>query len=197
MREFEQVRDMTAAMVASYDERICAVGEIIEKSLAMLDQYRHAEQLVRIQLRETLAKVESLRKKDFDLLMAPILVHQEKREQEIKHFLNLFLKGQRTMSGQLKRTIQAGILLSIPDLEKAIQKSIEEAKEYLIDFQKEQAFIGEKMRCLFRKKEELTLKEFKETLDILCGELGLNKNEKICNVGNSVISHSACRQTGC
>ena len=128
MRGFEQVRDMTAAVIASYDERICAVGEIIEKGLAMLDQHRQVEQAVQCQLRETLSKVESLRKKDFDLLMAPILVYQDRREQEIKQFLNLFLKKQRELAGQLKRMIQSGILSKVPDLEKAIQKTIEEAK---------------------------------------------------------------------
>ena len=46
----------------------------------------------------------------------------------------------------------------------------------MIGVQKEQALIVEKMRYLFDKKEELTLKEFKKTLNILCGELGLNKS---------------------
>lgn len=188
MRAFQQIREITTGLVTSYDERICAVGEIIEKSLAMLEQYRQAEQVVQSQLRETLARVESLRKKDFDRLMAPILECQEKKEQEIKRFLTLFLKGQRELAGQLKRMIQAGILSKVPDLEKAIQKTIEEAKEYLIGFQKEQAFIREKMQSLFHKKEGLTVKEFKKTLDILQGELGLDKEEETAISGNSVIT---------
>lgn len=174
MGRHEEVKNLTVGVVASYDERICAVGDIIEKSLEMLDQHRQAEQTVQSELRETLAKVESLRKKDFDCLMGPILDHQEKREKEIKQFLNDFLKRQRELAGQLKRLIQAGILSQVPEVERSIEEAIEEAKQHLLCFQKEQALIWKKMQALFQKKEELTLKEFKKTLDILQTELGLN-----------------------
>lgn len=189
MKAFQQIREMTVGIVSSYDEGICAVGEILGKSLAMLEQYCHTERFVQNQIRETLARVESLRKKDFDLLMAPIFVYQGRREQEIKQFLNLFLKRQRELAGQLKRMIQTGILLKVPDLEKAIQKTIEEAKDYLVGFQKEQTLIGEKMQSLLCKKEKLTLKEFKKTLEILEGELGLDGKGKTALSGNSVTLH--------
>ncbi|MDI6807469.1 MAG: hypothetical protein QME66_00600 [Candidatus Eisenbacteria bacterium] len=188
MGGFEQVKDMTAAVVSSYDERICAVGEIVEKGLAMLDQCRLVEQAVQYELRERLARVESLRKKDFDQLMAPILIYQSTREQEIRQFMNFFLKTQRELASQLKRMIEAEIFSRVPDLEKIIQTNIEAAREHVIGFQKEQAVIGRRMRHLFLKQEDLTLKEFRKTVDILCGELGLEKEEKLA-MPAAVLSH--------
>lgn len=174
--EGERIRNMVTDVVGSYEHRISAVGEIIESSLAMLDQCHHVEQAVQSRLRETLSEVESLRKKDFDSLIAPILAYQGKREQDIKQLLHAFLKKQREIAGQLKRMIQAEILFELPTVEKTIQSTIEEAKERLVCFQKEQSLIGEKMQYLFRKKEAITLNEFKKTLDTLQAELGLNKD---------------------
>ncbi|MBI5299543.1 MAG: hypothetical protein HY877_04530 [Deltaproteobacteria bacterium] len=178
MRDFEEIRDRTAEIVASYDERICAVSDIIEKSLKMLDESRHTSQTVQNQLKETLAKVESLRKKDFDALTTPMLLHQEKREHEIKEFLDSFLKNQRQLASQLKRVIQAGIFPKVPELEKALGETIQEAKEHLVSFCKEQTLIGEKMQSLLHKKEALTLREFKEALGALQRELGFSEEEK-------------------
>lgn len=175
MDRLEELKTLTANMVASYDERVGAVEEIIEKSLGMLEQNARAGQIIRNQLKETLAKVESVRKKDFDILTAPLLSHQEKRGTEIKEFLHSFLKNQRESARQLKRMIQEGILNQVPDWEKRIQAMMEETKARIRDFQKEQTLISEKMQCLFRQKEKLTLQEFKKTLDQLQAELGLNK----------------------
>lgn len=184
MRGFEEVRDRTAEIVASYGERIGAVSDIIEKSLKMLDESRHTSRAVQNQLKETLAKVESLRKKDFDALVTPILFYQERREQEIKEFLNSFLKNQRELACQLKRVIQAGIFSKVPELEKTLGETIQDAKEHLVGFCKEQTLIGEKMEYLFQKKETLTSKEFKGVLEILQRELGFSEEIKMQAVAN-------------
>jgi hypothetical protein len=179
MTGFEEIKKVTAEIVGSYETRVCAVGEIIEKSLAMLDQYRRGVGILHNRLRETLAKVESLRKKDFDLLMAPLLSYQEKKEQEIKESMTAFLKKQREMARQLQRVVQAGIVLKIPVLEEEIKQTISEAKKSLTCFQKEQALIGEKMAFLLSKETTLTLKEFKGVLETLQREIGLPEETKI------------------
>jgi hypothetical protein len=176
MLGYNEVREMTAGLIGNYDQRICAVEEIIGKSLQMMGQYQDVEKAVQSQLKETLAKKKSLRKRDFDMLISPIIEYQGKREKEIKEFLNFFLKTQRQLAGELRMLIERGILTKVPDFEKAIQKSIEDAKMFLINFQKAQVLIGGKMQSMFQKKEELTLKDFKETLSVLLGELGLKKN---------------------
>lgn len=175
MSRLEELKTLTTNMIESYDERVSAVEEIIEKSLGMLEQNAQAEQIIRNQLKETLAKVESVRKKDFDCLTAPLLAHQEKRGTQIKQFLHAFLKKQRESAGQLKRMIQEGVLGQVPEWEKTIQTMMEGTKARIHDFQKEQTLINEKMQSLHQQKEKLTLHEFKKTLDCLQAELGLNK----------------------
>lgn len=188
MSGFEEIRDRTADIVVNYDERICAVSDIIEKSLKMLDESRHISLAVQNQLKETLARVESLRKKDFDALTSPILLHQERREQKIKELLGSFLKNQRELASQLKRVIQAGIFSKVPELEKALEETIQGAKEHLVGFCKEQTLIGEKMQYLFQKRDTLTLKEFKEVLEILQKEIGFPGEEKMQTLANGSLS---------
>lgn len=173
MAELDEIREMTANVVSSYQDRISAVEEIIERSLTMLDQSRLAKQIVHNELKETLANGESLRKKDFDDLMAPLLNYQEKREHEIKSLLGDFLKSQRELAGQLKRVIQAGILDKTAELEKTIQAAIETVKKQVISFQQEQDRIAKHMQYLFDKKAELTLREFKKILEDLYKEVNI------------------------
>lgn len=173
----EEIKNLTVNIVANYDERITVVGEIIEKGLAMLDQCRRAQKIVQNELKETLAKVESLRKKDFDFLMMPLLGFQETKEQEIREFVNRFLKKQKESASQLKRLIQTDILEKVPEVEMSIQGALEEAKRYLLQFQKEQAFIGEKIQTLSSRKEALTVKEFKQAMESLQETLGLKRQK--------------------
>lgn len=173
MAGLEEIREMTANVVSSYQDRITAVEEIIERSLTMLDQSHLAKQIVHSELKETLANVESLRKKDFDDLMAPLLNYQEKREGEIKSLLTTFLKSQRELASRLKGTIQSGLLAKTAELEKTIQAAIETVKKQVISFQQEQNRIAERMQYLFNKKSELTLKEFKKTLENLYKEVSI------------------------
>lgn len=181
MSGFEEIKSLTIDIVANYDERITVVSEIIEKGLTMLDQCRRAQKIVQHELKETLARVESLRKRDFDFLMTPLLYFQEAKEQEIREFVNEFLKKQKESASQLKRLIQAGILEKVPEVEMSIQGILEEAKKYLLQFQKEQAFIGEKMQTLSSRKETLTVKEFKQAMESLQETLGLKRQAGFIN----------------
>ncbi|MBI1871263.1 MAG: hypothetical protein HYS07_08740 [Chlamydiae bacterium] len=171
--ETEEIKRITGDVIRGYDERICAVQEIIEKSLDTFDQCHVANQMVRENLRETLSRVESLRKKDFDVLTMPLLAHQWAREKEIKLTLHSFLKRQRELADQLKRVVEEGIFRDILSLEKAVQDSIAQTRVSLKCFQEEQTLIGEKMQYLFQRKDELTLREFKKTLDDLGCKLRL------------------------
>ncbi|MBI1882901.1 MAG: hypothetical protein HYS08_01655 [Chlamydiae bacterium] len=171
--ELEEIKRITADAIRGYDENICAVQEIIEKSMEMLDQCRVANQMVQENLRETLSKVESFRKKDFDVLTMPLLAYQRAREKEIRLTLHSFLKRQKELAAQLKRGVEEGIFLDVPSLEKGIQGSIADTRVSLRCFQEEQALIGEKMQYLLQKKDELTLREFKKTLDDLGSKLRL------------------------
>lgn len=177
MESPEQLKENIVDILVNYDKCVCTVGGIVENSLNMLEQQRQAERLVHDELRETFAKAGSLRKKDFDMLMAPVWAYQERKEQEIRRFLTFFLEEQRTLAGRLKEMVQTGALKE-PGFEKSLEQAIEEAKAYFIKFQQEQSFIQENMQNLFHKKESLTLKEFKRILGRLLDNLGL-EHQKI------------------
>ena len=76
MNNAEDMRKLTEEIVSSYESRISAVCTIIDNTHQMLDDFREKRSAMSTQLRETLAKEDSLRKKDFDIMMKEILESQ-------------------------------------------------------------------------------------------------------------------------
>jgi hypothetical protein len=183
MEKAEEIKKMTLNIVKSYDEKICACEEIIKKSLTMLDECKNIQKTVQNELREKLARVESLRKKDFDQIMVPLITHQEKREEEIKSTLDTFLKRQRELAHHLTDAIQLGVVSKVYELEKNVRKEIKETENHLVSFQNEQIKINEQLIGLLQK--DLTFKEFKKIISFLERELGLvNETYKYSPMAN-------------
>ena len=67
-----EIKNMTEGVVSSFESGIETVGHLIEKGLELLDGYRAEQKAIHGSLRESLASVGSLRKKDFDGVMERI-----------------------------------------------------------------------------------------------------------------------------
>ena len=144
-------------IISSYEDRIAGVQSIFDTTRLVLtdfqdgsDQAREEQTLINTQLRETLARNENLRNKDYDLMMRPIVEPRRAQEKEIRALLNEFLAEQQRLAADLKEHyVQLRLQLAQGDPHK-IRTQLNAVKELL----KEQD----------RKKEELTasLKEVQE-----------------------------------
>jgi len=74
-------------IISSYEERLQSISFIIDNTQMVLGEFQESmshgkeeKEALHVRLRETLARNESLRKKDFDAMMNTILLSQNDRE---------------------------------------------------------------------------------------------------------------------
>ena len=100
----EMVR-LAREVIASYEARVSSVEQIIEATHEMLEAFRSQREAMRIQLRETLARAASLRRRDFDAMMQGILVGQEERQERIKEAMRGYLSEHKATAQALKEAL--------------------------------------------------------------------------------------------
>ncbi len=109
----EDMRNIVENIVSSYETRIQSIGAIFDTTHQLLesfqDSFLHTKQerdRINAELRESLAKNESLRRKDFDNMMQDILPAQAEREQEVRDLLNNYLNDQKEMAKALRKSLE-------------------------------------------------------------------------------------------
>lgn len=114
------LKNLARDIVASYDTRVKIVGGIVEDTHKMLDGFRGKRQEMSDNLREVLAKSESLRKKDFNTMMQDILLTQQKREESVKKMLADFREEETRVVEQLRELLKQGEEIRLTDFKKTL-----------------------------------------------------------------------------
>lgn len=114
------LKNLAGDIIALYDARIRVVGEIVEDTHKMLDGFKGKRQEMSDNLREILAKSESLRKKDFNTMMQDILLTQHKREESVKKMLADFHEEEARVAGQLRELLKRGEEIRLADFKKTL-----------------------------------------------------------------------------
>ena len=113
-------------IVTSYGTRIKVVREVVEDTRNLLKEFRKRREKMSQELRETLAKHKSLRKKDFDGMMGEILIAQAKREENVKQLLADFQDQEMAVVKNLREMLKKGEKLRLKDFKKTLAKIREE-----------------------------------------------------------------------
>ena len=172
-------------IIASYEERIESISTIFDDAGIILGEFHRCvsdtaeeREKIRSDLRNNLAKNESLRKKDFDCMMNGILAAQNGREKEVRAMLGRYLSEQKEMTTQLRGHLcgfrdslargEAERLKSFQSLIRDILSEQEARKveitEKLRAFQQEQTMLAVTLRDLLAKGRELRIKDLKSML---------------------------------
>ena len=172
-------------IISSYEERLQSINSIFDNTQTVLGEFQesfsntnHERETLKVQLRDTLAKNESLRKKDFDIMMNAILLSQDDREREVKSLLNSYLMEQKEMARQLKEnlgTFKDGLnkdnidrINEFHGMLKDILREQEERKAEVTArlkmFQKEQSELSCTLGELLSKGNELRIRDLKTML---------------------------------
>lgn len=122
------LKDLAKDLVASYNARVKIVGGIIDDTHKMIDDFREKREDMSKDLREALASRKSLRKKDFDRMMADIIAQQNKREEEVKQMLADFRKEEEMVADKLRNLLKKGEEVRIRDF-KEMMADIRHAQE--------------------------------------------------------------------
>jgi uncharacterized protein YoxC len=160
----EQMRNVAQDLIASYDDRVDAIGAIIDNTYQALDDFKDKRAKLSGELKETLAKRGSLRKKDFDRMMNGILLSQEEKEKEVKQSLKNFIGEQKKEARELKDALTKGEVERIKKAQIGIEKGVAEIKGSLKDFCEQQETLTDQLRKLLTKGEDLKIKELQDTI---------------------------------
>jgi len=185
MRLAEDMNKAVNNILYSYEARIQSIGYIFDSTHQILQGFQDAlldtrqeREKSRTELRESLAKNESLRRKDFDNMMQSILLTQEEREKEVRNLLNRYLNEQREMAKVLRENLESvndslakgeaqrlkGFQEMIKEILAKQDKRKEEITSRLEEFQKEQRVLAARLKELLAKGKELRIRDFKSML---------------------------------
>jgi septal ring factor EnvC (AmiA/AmiB activator) len=185
MADALDLRRAAEEIISSYEERFQSINSIFDNTQMVLGEFQesisntnHERETLKVQLRDTLAKNESLRKKDFDLMMNAILLSQDDREREVRSLLSNYLMEQKDMARQLKENLGSfkdGLnkdnidrINEFRGMLKDILRKQEERKGEVTDklkmFQKEQGELAHTLEELLSKGRELRIRDLKTML---------------------------------
>lgn len=192
----QDMKNIVEDIISSYEVRLEGMGVIFDTTHQLLrgfqdsfiDKKQEREKLT-IELRNNLAKNNSLRRNDFDNMMQGILSTQDKREKEVRNLLNSYLNERKEMAQALKGNLEKfkdslakgeiqrvkefqNMIKEVPDEQ---EKRKEEVMSKLKAFQKEQKEMAKRLKELLAKDKELRIEDFKSMLE----ELKIQKRERI------------------
>jgi len=165
----EDMKRVAEEIVSSYESRISTVASVVDNTHQLLNDFKIKRNEMSNQLKETLAKGESLRKKDFDRMMEDILSHQEEREKQVKELLKRFFEERKETAQLINKNLREREGIRIEDFKKILadiqakQKAREEeVSRRLKEFQEEYREMAESLRSLLNKGESIRIKDFKD-----------------------------------
>jgi flagellar biosynthesis chaperone FliJ len=171
MAVVEDMKRVAEEIVSSYQSRISTVATIIDNTHQILDDFKIKRNEISNQLKETLARGESLRKKDFDNMMKDILSHQDEREKRVKELLKTFFEEQKEVAEIIKKSLTGVEKIRIDDFKKMLQDiqakqrtRENEVSVRLKEFQTEYKEMAESLRSLLDKREAIRIKDFKDVM---------------------------------
>jgi len=187
---------MLDKIISSYEARIQSVeaffeatGQIFQDFQNSLLSTRQEREKIHNQLRESLARNKSLRRKDFDRMMSVISLYLDQSEQEIRMLSQKYLSEQTKLVQQLREGLrnfkdaltkgQAEKVKKLQTLIKEILTKQDESKievtSKLKEFQQGQQQTSKMLKDLLAKGEELRIRDFKAML----GEFKRQRKERI------------------
>jgi PIN domain nuclease of toxin-antitoxin system/soluble cytochrome b562 len=173
------------SIISSYEVRIQMVEAFFEATHQVFQDFqdsllntRQEREKINNQLRENLARNESLRKKDFDRMMNIISLYQEQSEQEIRKLSKEYLGEQTKLAQQLREGLrnfkdaltqgQAQEVEELQTLIKGILSKQDESKievtSKLKEFQQGQQQTSRMLKDLLARGKELRIRDFKAML---------------------------------
>jgi chromosome segregation ATPase len=184
----QDMKNIVEDIISSYETRLEGMGVIFDTTYQLLqgfqdsfiDKKQEREKLI-VELRNNLAKNNSLRKNDFDNMMQDILSTQDKREKEVRNLLNRYLNERKEMAQALrgnlekfKDSLAKGEIQRVKEFQNMIKEVIDEQEKRkdevtskLKAFQKEQKEMAKRLKELLAKDKELRIEDLKSMLERL------------------------------
>ena len=181
----KDMKNVIESVLSSYEMRIQSIGAIFDTTHNLLQSFQESfldtrleRERINEQLRENLARNESLRKSDFDNMMHEILAVQDRREEQVRNLLNGYLDGQQEMASSLrsnlakiKEALAKGETQRVKEVQTTINEVLAEQEQIkqevvlrLNEFQEGQHEMTVRLKELLVKGSEIRLKDLRSML---------------------------------
>jgi hypothetical protein len=182
-------------ILSSFEERLESIGSIIDNTQMILGEFQESmpntkqeREDLRNELRDSLARNESLRKKDFDAMMNTILLAQDHREREVRGLLSSYLSEQRAMARTLKEnlgsfrgSLNRDNICRVEEFHQMLQDILEKQEERKAEiiaelkrYQKEQNELSCNLVELLSRGKDLRTKD----LRVMLKQFGIRSTER-------------------
>jgi len=159
-------------IIDSYQGRVEAISALTNQTIQILEDSRGQQDEMTEELRDILAKTESLRKRDFDKMMEEIQGKRGQKEKEIRQALESFVREEKNMIKELRGSLEREENTRIDDFmvwkERILNRQQErEAKltQMLRSFHLEQEELSAGLKKLLLKEPPVRIKHFKDMIE--------------------------------
>ena len=111
------VKELAVSIIDSYEMRVSTVTTLMTQANNLLKSFQIEMEDMITQLRDNLAKSESLRKKDFDIMMRTMVDRMRELEQEEQDRFIQFQMEESEMIGRFRRLVSGESLVVTEDME--------------------------------------------------------------------------------
>jgi hypothetical protein len=170
----EELRALANSVIDSYEMRVRTVNGLMEQAYGLLRSFQMELEEMIDRLRDNLAKGESLRKKDFDRMMADFTERRLSHQLTAEDVLSRFQKEEMEMIDRLRKIIVSGGRSNLKDMEVIRDDILKRQKEReagviqaLKRIQVEQEEVKAAIKRLLSKGDDVRIKDFKLMLKSL------------------------------
>lgn len=168
MKERNEFQNIIDKIINSYEIKVKTVASLMRQVVQKIKGFHEEQIRMADKLKDILAKNRSLRRKDFDTMMADIRIKQSQREKEISQMVEDFCKEEEEMVGKLREIISGNIPCAFKDFNILKKRMLNRPKEsekklsrMLKNFHQEQQELAAGLQKLLEKGPEVRIKDFK------------------------------------
>jgi len=171
MNRVAGTKTVIGEIINSYQRRVEAISALTQQTVQILEDGRHQQDEIFGELRDILARTESLRKRDFDKMMEEIRGKRSQREKEVRQALEDFVRAERNMINELRQSLQRKENGTIDEFVAWKEKILESQQEregtlthLLRSYHLEQEELSATLRNLLRKGRRVRTRQFKDMI---------------------------------
>lgn len=165
------VKELAVSIIDSYEMRVSTVTTLMTQANNLLKSFQIEMEDMIAQLRDNLAKSESLRKKDFDIMMQTMVDRMRELEQEEQNRFIQFQLEESEMIGRFRRLVSGESIVVTEDMETLREDVHTRQKERercivngLKQFQIAQEEFRSGVKILLLKGDGVRIKDLKQML---------------------------------
>lgn len=165
------VKELAVSIIDSYEMRVSTVTTLMTQANNLLKSFQIEMEDMITQLRDNLAKSESLRKKDFDIMMQTMVDRMRELEQEEQNRFTQFQLEESEMIVRFRRLVSGESLVVTEDMEtlrEDVHTRQKERERCIVNGLKQFQIAHEEFRSgvkiLLLKGEGVRIKDLKQML---------------------------------